>query len=317
MSLSANIAALLIAILLFNAGRCCNVDGLFASIKNWRPIFIALALNLCVMPVLALALITLFRPSEPFSLAMIILACSPVAPVVSAIATGARLDGHLAVVIVLLFSVIAPVSAPLILHLALEWADLPPFASVDSLRLAKQLLLVAVLPLFAGLLVARLLPAPGRRLERGINFSVNALAAGLLTMLVWQYADVMSDISTVHVGMFIVFTEIALVSGYLAGGKSPSARRSVALCTGLQNAGLAVLIAALAYPDPRVTGFVLVLHVTQLLQVYLQDKIGRDRLVTPSERARSDCVDDERQMQREMNSGTSMGPSRYRKSGRI
>ena len=130
---------------------------ILAPLRNGRLVILALLANFVIMPLGALAIAKLLRLDQPLGLGLLILgaaAGSPLLPKLTAMAKG---DLASAVALMVLLTIVTIVYMALVLPLLLEGV------SVDSLKIARSLVLLIMLPLGVALVVrARLAVAAAR-----------------------------------------------------------------------------------------------------------------------------------------------------------
>lgn len=209
--------------------------------------------QLVLLPCIAFLLVHYLSLPLGMSAGLVILAACPGGIASNSISYLARADVALSVTLTALSSALALVTAPIIVELGLEIIQLrlPEISPADALHLPlaatmKQLLLVVVLPLSAGMLVRRYAEALALRCDRW--FRVGNVAV-LLLLLLGAFA-VGFDFLVQHfrvLGPVVLLLNLAsMLGGYLlaqAFGLPMTQRHTIAIETGIQNVGLGLLIA--------------------------------------------------------------------------
>jgi BASS family bile acid:Na+ symporter len=146
-------------------------------------------------------------------------------------------------------TVLAIVMTPFNLEL---WASLyAPTAKLlkevqlDVFDVFKAILLIAGLPLTAGMLFAHHFPAPAAKVAKGVKPLSILIFIGFIIIAVAGNFD--HFLSYIHVVLIIVFVHngFALLTGYLAArgsGLSSADQKTIAIETGIQNSGLGLFL---------------------------------------------------------------------------
>jgi len=214
---------------------------------------VILLVNFLVVPALAVGAAMAFGLKRDVSVAMLLLAAAPFAPVVPVFARMARADLALAAGLTALFPVASAVLTPVIAQIGLR-----VLANTGSLKfnmLNSLLILLATisLPLAAGVFVRHVAPNLGRRLLRPIEIISEATgAASLAFVTVTEYRSIANLGWQAWLAMALVSTA-SLWLGWLIGGPDRETRQVVALGTSNRNIALAILVAIQSFPRTEVT----------------------------------------------------------------
>lgn len=221
--------------------------------RVWRRPRIALAglaAQFLLLPALTVGLIHLTRPAPSLALGLLLVSCCPGGNLSNFLSLLARGNVALSVSLTAVSSSLALFLTPLNFHawgraLPGESAALLQRVAVDPWQLVPTLLVMLVLPLAAGMVLARRLPETALRLERHarrasllvfFGFVAAALAANGALFRTWL---------PVVFGLVLAHNALALGTGYasawLAGGERAD-RRSLAIETGIQNSGLGLVL---------------------------------------------------------------------------
>jgi BASS family bile acid:Na+ symporter len=204
-----------------------------------------------VMPCVAVAMAALFHLRPEIETTMILLAVSPVPPVLpgkEGKAGGNVSYGVGLLMVAALFSIVAvPVSISLIGKIF--GFDL----HVPAAAIAKVVGISVLIPLFVGMIVARLAPALAARIAKPIQVvSMLVALAGLIPIIVFLWPVIASLFGDFTLVALIVFTLIGLAVGHLLGGPDSGDRTVLALATAVRHPGVAVAIAGAVTQDKKI-----------------------------------------------------------------
>lgn len=209
---------------------------------------VGLACKMVLLPLLAFAVVTAFKPAPEFAVGLIILAACPggiTANLLTHLAGGAT---ALAVSLTAFTSVVDTLTVPFVVNLALHlFAGQAAAVDLPIGRMSMGLFAVATLPLLVGMTINARWPARAARVETGAR----RIATGLFALIVvgafasqwqtmWRHAgDVLPPAVLVNVGVMVAALALAHVAGL-------DRREGIAIVleTGLQNGALGIFVAA-------------------------------------------------------------------------
>jgi BASS family bile acid:Na+ symporter len=209
---------------------------------------VGLLCKLVVLPMLAFALVALFRPRPEFAVGLIILAACPggiTANLLTHLAGGAT---ALAVSLTAFTSVVDTITVPFVVNLALHlFAGQDQSVALPLGRVSAGVFAVATLPLLLGMALNARAPKLAARIERvarpaaTLTFAlivVGAFASQWRVM--WAHAaEVLPPALLLNAGCMAV----AVLSGWL-GRLQGRETVAIVLETGLQNGALGIFVAA-------------------------------------------------------------------------
>lgn len=245
-----------LAAIVFSVALHLRLAELRAVLAAPRVVAAGLAAQWLLLPALTLALILLLRPEPAFAAGMMLIAACPGGSVSNYFVLVARGNALLSVGLTSFSTLACVLSTPLIF--AAGMALLP--AAADSTPLAVPLsamlsLLVwtVLLPLLAGVAVQALLPALADRLRAPSRWLAGLLLAAIIGIGFFNNAGLVGDWRLAPMLlMVIVHNTLALAGGYglarLTRCPEPEAR-AITLETGIQNAGLGLILIFNFYPE--------------------------------------------------------------------
>ena len=241
--------------LLGAVGLRLTLGEVTASLRRCRFVWI-LIVNFVVVPVLAVAAARGFALSREITIAMILLAAAPFAPVVPVFARMARADLALAAGLTSVFPLLSAFLSPVVCVLALRAV---PNAGTIHFNLAGVLLtLVATitLPLALGVFIHHRWPVLGRRILRPVEVVAEAIGAlSLAFVTITEFGGILGTGWRPLCAMLLV-AEASMLLGYWTGGASVAARRVTAFGTSNRNIALAVLVAIQSFAGTPVVAAV-------------------------------------------------------------
>ena len=172
----------------------------------------------------------------------------------------ARADLSLAVSLMFVMAVLSVVTTPLMVELLLPNS---PNIQFNPAQIFGTLLRFQLLPLLVGLAVHHWRPGwAGRLRQPSIRLS-NWLFIAVIAFCLIRDFDAVLALPLLSLAGMVFMTFISLVVGLNIGGSDKEVRRSVALSTSVEFAGLALLIVSLSFPGTAaavaVVGFGLIM----------------------------------------------------------
>ena len=228
--------------MMLSMGFRSSPGEVLASIRDLRGTTAGLAANFVLVPAATMGLLYAFDAAPVVSAGFLILAVCPGAPVGPPFAAVARGDVAYASGQMVILAAVSAVLSPVLLGLLL--ARLLPAGGlrVDSLTIVQTLAVSQILPLCIGLAVSRASPGVARRLSGPVG-----LAGGLLLLVVIalvlarQFESLRLIGPSSWTGMFLLIAA-SLAIGWLCGGSGLARRKALAVTTASRNAAVALVI---------------------------------------------------------------------------
>lgn len=270
-----------LAVIMFAMGLTLTWGDFRLVFSRPRAVAVGLLCKMVVLPLLAFALVALFRPRPEFAVGLIILAACPggiTANLLTHLAGGAT---ALAVSLTAFTSVVDTITVPFVVNLALHvFAGQQEAVALPIGRMSAGLFAVATLPLLLGMTLNRWRPALAARIER-VARPVATLVFALIVVgafvsqarIMWDNAaEVLPPALLLNAGCMAV----AVLLGRL-GGLERRETIAVTLETGLQNGALGIFVAATllgsqAMMVPSIV-YALVMNVTAIAFILLVRRV--------------------------------------------
>jgi bile acid:Na+ symporter, BASS family len=254
-----------IELTLFGFGLQATFEDLLFLVRRPRLLVRSLVAIFVVMPLFAILMTNLFSFNSPVVIALIVLSISPIPPLLpkKVSKSGGRASYELGLMVTAAaFSI---VFIPLAAYLLGKYFD-RSFAMGPS-AVAKVIVLSVLLPLAAGILFRRFVPAAAARIAKPlVQIAGIVLLIGILCILVFALPTAWSLVGDGTILAFVAVVVVGLAVGHLLGGPDPDERVALALSTACRHPGLAIAIAGVNIPNEhRVVSAVLLYVITNVL----------------------------------------------------
>jgi bile acid:Na+ symporter, BASS family len=226
------------------------VAGRAAKRRERRLVLRALVFNFAVVPLLAVVMARALDARGPVATALLLLAAAPGGRYAPLLARAAGGDASLAVEITLFANKLNALLSPLLAMWMLETRR----ASLHDATYILELLVLQLLPYFGARALLKRRPALAARLVRPARLAATAAALLLLAYLIAHRALRPALLLGPRGWLAVLlFGTVLLALGWLAGGREPANRRTFAVTAEARNLALALVLAAGAVGDERVT----------------------------------------------------------------
>lgn len=213
-----------------------------------RAVLAGILLQLLGLPVLALALVSLFGLPGALAAGLMMVALAPGGATSNMITFLLRGDTALSVSLTAVSSLITPFTMPLMAWVVLGWW-LPDSGSGDFpiVPTMAKLLVMALVPVGLGMLIRHFAPAFSDRMQAPVKFlSILFLVVVVVGIVKANHEQLMAIIGQVA-PVAILLMVLALIMGWQVArwlGLSTEVAMTLAVETGIQNAGTALMITA-------------------------------------------------------------------------
>ena len=244
---------------MLSMGLALNVSQIIDPLK--KPLLVAdvIVTNFLLIPLATLALVSIVPVDEGTKIGLIILSLAAGAPFTPKLAEVAKGDTALATAVMLLLMVATVVILPIGLPIMLN-GDI----QVDSLSIAKSLVIMMIIPLVTGLLIkAKSESFAAVWQGRMVKLSNIALLAVIILLTILNGKALLAVIGYGLLAV-VLFMVISLFIGYIAGGKFYHKRVVSSLSAGQRNVSAALVVAAQNFDDPEVTVIIIAVSIIGL-----------------------------------------------------
>lgn len=227
--------------------------------------------NFVAVPLVGIVLTRILPLKPEAAVALLILACTPGG--ISALQFTTRLKGvaFFAGISAILLSLVAVFLSPALLAL-LRPAALP--VAIPYGMAALVIVGFHLLPLLAGVLLRSRQELLAVKLSKVCAILSLVFFVVVLGLLMKMRKEAMNAVGMEAILYMLLFILISMAVGWLLGGPAKATRGVLATVTGMRHAGLCLLIALHAFPDPAVQSYLLAFSAlmippNMLLTVYL------------------------------------------------
>jgi predicted Na+-dependent transporter len=240
-----NIATLLFAVSsMLSVGFRYTVQQIIEPLRNARLVIGAVVANFLLVPLLAYVITAIFSFGEEREIGLLLVACAAGAPFLIKWAQMAGADLAIAAGVLVLLIVMTVPYMPLVVPL------IAPEADVSAFDIARPLVLTLLLPLVAGLITERFVPAWTARLLPLLGMLSNiALVALLASTVVLNFDELLRVFGTGAILAALLFIAGAFAIGYLLGITGRGTREELAMGTAQRNIAAATVVATQSLGD--------------------------------------------------------------------
>ena len=216
-----------------------------------------------LMLVVAIGLALAFDLHPAVKITLGALAVSPVPPILTGNALKAGGESSYTTGMLVASSLLSIVFLPLGLLLC-ERVFATPLA-LPVTQVALQVATSVLIPLAAGMLVRRLVPAAARFAKQVGMVAMALLVLAFLAVLVASWPAIHSLIGNGTILALAAFTLLGLVSGHVLGGPHPDERAVLSIACASRHPGLAIAIAHANFPDQTLTAPAVLLYLVVMV----------------------------------------------------
>jgi bile acid:Na+ symporter, BASS family len=217
-----------------------------------------LAMNV-LMPLFAVALVSIFDLRPAVAIALVALAVSPIPPLLPNKLTKAGGTKSYAIGLLVAAGVLAIVFVPAALEILELIFNIPLKMNLGSV--AALICTTVLLPLALGIAVHDRLPSLAKRLVRPIaQIAGIALLASVIAILFSAAPSIWSLIGNGIVIALAAFVLVGLTIGHVLGGPEPENRSALAISTASRHPGIAIAIAVANFPQQKLATAAVLLY---------------------------------------------------------
>ena len=230
-----------LGVIMLGMGLGLSPDDFVRVGRRPRPALVGVIAQFAVMPALAAAIAAVLRLPAPLAVGLILVGCCPGGTASNVVALIARADVALSVVMTSLSTLAAVLFTPRLT----EWLA-SQYVPVNGWLLLLRVLQVVLVPVACGVLLKQGLPSLARRVEPvmppisvvAIVMIVASVVGSQRQLLLDQGLLLLLACLMLHAGGFGLGFFIARLTG-----ESVAAQRTISIEVGMQNSGLAVVLA--------------------------------------------------------------------------
>ncbi|WP_051222075.1 bile acid:sodium symporter family protein [Neptunomonas japonica] len=250
--------------------------GLSLTVSNFldlksRPLAVVLGsiLQLIALPLLGYSVVTLLNVPPAYAVGIMILTFAPGGATSNMISYLSRADTALSVSLTVIASIVTPFTLPLLSYMAVShWLSLDATIAFPIVQTVFKLLAITLLPVVLGMWLTHKAPRFSAKLQPLVKWCSLLFMLVVVVGIVAGNKDKLSSM-LVQVGPVVLLLSLAaMLTGWWAGKlfRLPVKQGlTLAIETGIQNAGLALMITGAVLHNTEMSGVVLLYGV--LMQV--------------------------------------------------
>ena len=281
-STSGIILALSLIIIMFGMGLSLTVADFKRVLLFPKAIFIGLACQIILLPLIAYALAISLSLSPTTAIGLMLLAACPGGATSNMLTYLAKGDLALSVSLTAVASLLTIVTIPIIVQFALEeFSNESQTVRVDAFTMVKQLLIIVVVPVTVGMWVKRAFQNFASRMEKSVKTASAIIFILVVVGITYSIRDVfMSYLSEAGLPAILLNISTMTVGFGLAVIFKLSRPQAISISieTGIQNATLAITLATIALNNvelsvvPAIYG--LLMFVSAAMIIFIRKPLG-------------------------------------------
>lgn len=237
-----------IVVIMFSMGLQTTGGQIWAALRRGRLMAAAVAANLIVLPLAAVALSRLVAMPPEVAAGFIIAAVAPGASLSPKLSEIAGADLSFAVGLLFALVVLSVVATPLLAGWLLPDS---PNLQFEPSRVIGVLIRFQLIPLLAGLAIHHWRPGLAGRLRRPSILLANVLFVVVVAFFLIRDFAAVRALPLSSVAAMGLMTLVSLFVGWQMGGPDRATRQALALGTSVEFTSMALLITTLSFPGTQ------------------------------------------------------------------
>jgi BASS family bile acid:Na+ symporter len=244
---------------LFSIGLRASLHDATYLFRRPGELFRALLAMNVLMPVFAVALISIFDFNPAVKIALVALSVSPVPPPVPAKMEKAGGTDSYFIGLHVAIGLLAIIFVPLAMVIIGQLRNVALHITIAPV--AKVVFITVLIPLAVGIAVHKLAPALSERVAKPLT-SISGLGVVVCIVAIWISAApaMWSLIGNGTVIALLAFVLVGLAIGHFLGGPVPENRTSLAISTATRHPGVALLLAQANFPAEKLATAAVLLY---------------------------------------------------------
>lgn len=235
-------------------GLSLKIQNFTHIIQHPKAISLGLFMQLVLLPAVAWLVIISLPISIEMATALILIALAPGGATSNAISFLSRGDSALSISLTAVTSLITPLSLPVLLSLQYQWLGLEATSfNLPILPTMMKLIMITLLPVLIGMALRHFFENTVTGIQAMLQRLVGILFITLVIALTWVNQQHMPALFSIDTGAIVSLCCFAMLFGYLLAtiAKLPEHQRvTLTIEVGIQNAGMAIMVAATLMDQP-------------------------------------------------------------------
>ena len=245
-----------LAVIMFGLGLDLTLQDFARIGRRPKPVVVALACQLFLLPLICFGLVILFALPPLLAVGMMLLAASPGGTVANLYSHLFRGDVALNISLTAINSIIAVVTLPLVVNLAIAFFQPGDLAVGLQFRKTVEVFLIVLVPVALGMLVRGIRPDFADAMDRPVRIASVLILTVVVVGAALSNLDVLVNDLPSLAGITVSFCVLSLGVGYVVPRllriDRPQAVAS-AFEVGIHNATLAIVVAQSVLMSPQMS----------------------------------------------------------------
>ena len=245
-----------LAVIMFGLGLDLTLQDFARIGRRPKPVVVALACQLFLLPLICFGLVILFALPPLLAVGMMLLAASPGGTVANLYSHLFRGDVALNISLTAINSIIAVVTLPLVVNLAIAFFQPGDLAVGLQFRKTVEVFLIVLVPVAMGMLVRGFRPGFADAMDRPVRIASVVILTVVVVGAALSNLDVLVNDLPSLAGITVSFCVLSLGVGYVVPRllriDRPQAVAS-AFEVGIHNATLAIVVAQSVLVSPQMS----------------------------------------------------------------
>lgn len=246
----------LLAFIMFGVALDLSLSDLRNAFRRPRPTLVGMLSQFVLLPAMTFVLLALWRPDAGLALGLLLVAACPGGNISNFISAMARADVALSVSLTAVSTLLCVFLTPFNFGFWAQWLPdvqgLLRTVHLDAADLVKSVAMLLLLPVVAGMFVNARWPKFSARIRIPIRRLSMLLFIGLVAVALWNNREGFANYLDKVFLLVMVHNLLALSLGFFTGKVFRlDARqcRTLSIETGIQNAGLGLVICLSFFPE--------------------------------------------------------------------
>lgn len=263
-----------LAFVMFSMGIGLSLNDFRRVLTNPRAVCVGLMLQLCLLPILALAIAYFLNLSLVTSLGLFLLSLCPGGATSNFFSYIAKGNVALSISLTAITCLIIPFTLPVLFVGYVSMLGNQEYRTVFDVPLAlmiKQLMVVTIVPTLLGMGIKHCFTITNRREKQVKKLATVAMIATILLLIFVNFSVVQSSLTTSGIAA-VLLCVFALTVAYVMAKRiltSVPDIRTIALEVGVQNAGTAMFVAYIVLKRPELASIPLMYGLLMNVPVFL------------------------------------------------
>ena len=245
---------IMLASMMLTMGLSLQRVNFLNLLRQPKALALGITLQLIILPLLAWLIILVFQLPTELAAGLLLISLAPGGASSNAISFLADGDVALSIALTLVSSLVVPFLLPIVLlwHYSFLGMAAEPF-HIPVLPTITQLCLVSLFPIALGMLLQYRFTSLFLPLQKQLQRITAVIMVVLIALMAWTNRTALIDVAETASFLLLCLCVLAYYCGMLLGrvcGLNDQQQRTLGIETGIQNAGIAMMVAATLMDRP-------------------------------------------------------------------